>query len=82
MDDNLEKLIVDIYFEKTLVYTAFNRGNGQMGDSQLNKKSVLLLGVGVGFEIEHSPLLLVFKSKSMFYQIIKNLIQYHNLDFI
>jgi hypothetical protein len=44
-------------------YEALNQGNSQIGDYQLNKKSAFLLGVGVGLEMEYSPLVVGFQQQ-------------------
>jgi hypothetical protein len=44
-------------------YEALNRGNAQIGDYQLTQKSAFLLGVGVGIEMEYSPLVVGFQQQ-------------------
>jgi hypothetical protein len=44
-------------------FEALNRGNAQIGDYQLNKKSAFLLGIGVGLEVEYSPLVVGFQQQ-------------------
>lgn len=44
-------------------YEALNRGNVQISDYQLNQKSAFLLGVGVGLEMEYSPLVVGFQQQ-------------------
>jgi hypothetical protein len=44
-------------------YELLNRGNVQIGDYQLIKKSAFLLGIGVGLEMEYSPLVVGFQQQ-------------------